>query len=434
MGVSLNQLIDTVGLMKEYVDGRLEEHKEFTSNRTRTDLLYESYEFIYTAGCDLTPFVATHHISEGSRPNEHSMSEYQMIDIELSIAHTVDVDGTPRVMVNTENEIVLGSLVVESMIDNPVSKIHLIDLSADVITYDKSNTDMKYYPIGKVEIVASLGDNLLDILSYKVTAYEGAGNLNHTAMIRVYGLNPFEELTPDPPIVERVQLVGTPDWETGIISGPFLKVTLDKATTELETTVQVDELGINPLSMTSTDVVHDSETVYNVPLGQPLTFNEFPDGDIVAMVDYGDSTSSYTMKDADLPVMPLIIKRVQLVDEAENAARPTNWTDLNATFQFNQPVKYGDLVTATVQIHYTDTTVKQLTASVDSGYPSGNTNAKLREVTVSLTVEDGGVPASGIDYITGTVSTLQTGTFKGNAPHTAYQLTDNDVPKYSGEA
>lgn len=204
MGVSLEQLAQAVELTKEYVDEKHTSTLDFATARTNIELLYESNDFAYTTGCDLTPFVKIHQFADGDRPLERSITEYQMLVVELSVSHTVTIEDAPRVMTHAENEFLLNPVVTTSKEEDKVSSIHLFNIATDVITYDNANTETKYYPIGKVDIVATMGDDMLEVVAYKVSAYEGSGNLNHTAKIRVYGLNHMRELGPSDEETSRV--------------------------------------------------------------------------------------------------------------------------------------------------------------------------------------------------------------------------------------
>lgn len=205
MGVSLEQLAQAVELTKEYVDEQHTSTLDFATARTNIELIYESNDFAYTTGCDLTPFVKIHSFADGERPLEHSIGEYQMLVIELSVSHTVTIEDVPRVMTHTENEFLLNPVVTVSKEEDKASSIHLFNMTTDVITYDNANTETKYYPIGKVDIVATMGDDTLEVVTYKVSAYEGSGNLNHTAKIRVYGVNHMSELGPQDERASRMR-------------------------------------------------------------------------------------------------------------------------------------------------------------------------------------------------------------------------------------
>ena len=159
-------------------------------------MICESSDFVYTSGCDLTPFVKAYIFSEDTP----SLDSAQALLVELSVSHTADTDGTPMVLTNTETEMVWNHTFLESSKEDKITSVHLVTMSTEIVTYDKANTGMKYYPIGKGDVVATISSDGIELLGYNVTEYEGAGNLNHTAKLRVFSVNYLEELnaTPEP--------------------------------------------------------------------------------------------------------------------------------------------------------------------------------------------------------------------------------------------
>lgn len=219
-----------------------------------------------------------------------------------------------------------------------------------------------------------------------------------------------------PPVLEKVEVVGTPDVDTGVITNPTIKVTLDKTTNMTGATLSIAALGITDVALTGADVVIVDNTV-SVTMTETLSLAGIDDTTVSAVMTNGGYAQTFAMaKGTDYPawVLPLKLLRVQISDDANPTSPTETVVAATITMTFNKAADLSDLTSLVIKDMTDDTNgtdVVNITLSGLSANESGVATATATNLNMG---------------VTGTMKVTITGT-----DHTFnYTMETADYPKY----
>lgn len=227
-----------------------------------------------------------------------------------------------------------------------------------------------------------------------------------------------------PPVLQRVQLTGTPDTDTGMIDNPVVKVTLDKTTNMDGATVSIDAMGITGVALTGPNAV-PVDNVISVSLTEGVSLANVPDTGVAATMVNKTCTRTYDMVvETDYPkwVLPLRLTRVQITDDTAPETPTATIANATITLTFNQAADLSTMTTLELKAN---------TTSEDGE----TTETVVGTVTLTdLTADESGVATVAATNLnmefTGELTATISGTDADGQTFT-YVLTDEDYPKYT---
>ena len=199
MGISKKQLMDSVGLVKEYVDEGLTNARN-DSNRSAESAVYGEhmldYSFNYTVGCDMAPLLAEHgygipevDVETGElMPTSIPMvTEFQFIIVTLDVSTLcTNEDGTDLTVHSMESRMIPVRFLYDNKLNLLVkssSKACIHKIAVDIMKWDPVDN---YYKAGTVTMSYILYDGSIEIVAYDVeNCYSNDSAVQHTMKLDI---------------------------------------------------------------------------------------------------------------------------------------------------------------------------------------------------------------------------------------------------------